>query len=43
MDTIAKELKYAEKGGLLESHQNKIIPSSQGQRYLNDLLQIFMR
>ena len=43
MDTIAKELKYAEKGGLLESHQNKIIPSSQGQRYLNDLLEIFMR
>lgn len=40
---IKEELLLAEHGDLLNHYKNKIKPSLRGQRYLNDLLQIFMK
>ena len=43
LKTIEKELMTAENMGLLDYRNKKIKPSFQGHRYLNDLLQIFMK
>ena len=43
MNQIKKELKYAKDRGLLDLCGDQIVASSHGQRYLNDLLQIFMK
>ena len=41
--TIEKELKIAKSKDLLDYQNQQIKPSTQGRRYLNDLLQIFMK
>ena len=43
MNQIKKELKYAKDRGLLDLCGDQIVASSHGQRYLNDLLEIFMK
>ena len=43
IELIKEELLLAEDGDLLNHYKNKIKPSFRGQRYLNDLLQIFMK
>ena len=43
IELIKEELLLAEDGDLLNHYKNKIKPSLRGQRYLNDLLQIFMK
>ena len=40
---IEKELRLAKKKGLLDWQKTELKPSFEGQRYLNELLQIFMR
>ena len=40
---IEKELMIAKNTGLVDYHNEKIKPSPKGYRYLNDLLQIFMK
>ena len=40
---IEKELMIAKNMGLVDYHNEKIKPSPKGYRYLNDLLQIFMK
>ena len=41
--TIEPALAQAERGGLLELRHDKIRPTLQGQRFLNDLLQMFLK
>ena len=40
---IRRELEQAEKSGLLQRDLQRIAPSELGQRFLNDLVQIFLR
>ena len=40
---IRRELEQAEKRGLLHRDAQRIAPTPQGQRFLNDLLEIFLR
>ncbi|HEU0219977.1 MAG TPA: radical SAM family heme chaperone HemW [Gallionella sp.] len=41
--SIRRELEEAERRGLLRRDQSRIAPTKLGQRFLNDLLEIFMR
>lgn len=41
--TIQRELAEAEKRGLLTRNHQRIAPTQMGQRFLNDLLEIFLR
>ncbi len=41
--TIRRELEQAEQRGLLARDLQRIAPTKQGQRFLNDLLEIFLR
>ncbi|MFA6904249.1 MAG: radical SAM family heme chaperone HemW [Gallionellaceae bacterium] len=40
---IRKELEQAEKGGLLVRDSRRIVPTELGRRFLNDLLEIFLK
>jgi coproporphyrinogen III oxidase-like Fe-S oxidoreductase len=41
--TLQRELEMAEKRGLLSRDHRRIAPTRLGQRFLNDLLEIFLR
>ena len=43
LETIATELRLARERGLLELSAELIRPTTQGRRFLNDLLQLFLR
>jgi oxygen-independent coproporphyrinogen-3 oxidase len=43
LSSISRPLKIAEEKGLLERDLKRIRPSAQGQRFLNDLLGLFLR
>ena len=40
---IRRELEEAEQRGLLFRDHQRIVPTQMGRRFLNDLLQVFMR
>jgi len=41
--TVLRELEQAERRGLIERDHARIAPTPLGRRFLNDLLQIFLR
>ena len=41
--TMRRELEQAEQRGLLVRDGQRIVPTLQGQRFLNDLLEMFLR
>ena len=43
LPSIQRELEQAEKRGLLFQDHKRIVPTESGRRFLNDLLQIFLR
>ncbi|MEE9574778.1 MAG: oxygen-independent coproporphyrinogen III oxidase-like protein, partial [Gammaproteobacteria bacterium] len=43
LSQIQKQLEVAEEKALIEWNINKIKPTESGHRYLNDLIQIFMK
>jgi oxygen-independent coproporphyrinogen-3 oxidase len=40
--TVAKQLERAESAGLIERDPERIAPTLRGQRFLNELLQLFL-
>jgi oxygen-independent coproporphyrinogen-3 oxidase len=43
LEAIAAELRQARERGLLEVTADRIRPTARGRRFLNDLLQLFLR
>ena len=42
LTTVLKQLEEAERRGLIERDHQRVTPTAQGRRFLNDLLQIFL-
>ena len=43
LNAVLRELNEAERRGLISRDQQRIAPTALGRRFLNDLLQIFLR